>query len=148
MEINNVSSALTNYYNSNMVNSSTNFSNNTKIPPIATGDEDQKDKPKELKNENPINEPKLQSLFNNIQPNSGALANVKLSNDPKLFPQLNGGQNQVESKAMDVYNSIQNGTFKPSSTSITTSNPYSLYTNVNSMMNVLQSTGNLLNATA
>lgn len=148
MDINNISAALNNYYSNTISNSDFSAKSSTKVPQVTAPEENLKDNSKSIKDEKTSKATELQSLFNKVEPNKGLVTDLKMSNDPKVLAQLNGGGNQIDNKVLDVYNSIQNGTFKPSSTSIVTSDPYSMYTNVNSMMTQLQTTGNLINATA
>lgn len=148
MDVNNVNRITNYFYNNTMFNTLYNSSSNTKVPQVKQVDGDQKNNTDNLRYQKISNEQKSKDILNNIQLKLSNPVNLNISNDPNLFSQINGGPLQINNKALDVYTSIQNGTFKPSSTSITTSNPYSLYTNVNSMMNQLQSTGSLFNAVA
>lgn len=79
---------------------------------------------------------------------NGFAANVKMSGNPQALQAFYGGSAPEDPRMSDVVSSIHNGTFKPAVTSIATSSPYNLYSNIHSMMNGLQSTGILLNTTA
>lgn len=147
MEISNVNSILLNYNNYNILNAMVN-PDNSKVPLISSVNNDVKGTSEETKFNNVSPETELQNIYNTLQPNTGFVANINMSNNTNELQLLYGGNSPVDPKVIDVYNSIQNGTFIPSTTSISTSSPYNLYSNINSMMNQLQTTGNLFNATA
>lgn len=142
-----INSVMSNYNNYNTMNSLLN-PDSAKVPLVSSVSAEAKEKSEEMTVNKISPETELQNIFNNIQANSGLAANINMSNNVDSLTLLYGGTSPITAKTLDVYNSIQNGTFKPSTTSIVTSSPYTLYSNVNSMMNQLQSTGTLFNATA
>lgn len=161
MNINNVNSTMSNYYMGSMVNSLIGSNSNDSVLNIGSLDTYLQNSSDLMKLKGVSQNTELQGILNTVDP-SNALINNAVQSPPKtiedlqntsdlnLLSQLNGSDNSsiIDNNVLSMYNSLENGTFSQSSTSITTSDPSVLYNNVDSMAKQLQTTGNFFSATA
>jgi hypothetical protein len=162
MDINNVSGTMSNYYMGSMVNTLTSSNNsNESVPLVGSIDAFVQGNNDLMKLKGISQNTQLQDILNIVDPSNGLVNNsaqsppktvtdLQNSSDLNLLSQLNGTDNSsiIDNNVLSIYNSLENGTFTPNSTSITTSDPATLYSNVNSMTNQYQTTGNFFSATA
>ncbi|SFD23773.1 hypothetical protein [Clostridium uliginosum] len=153
MDINSVGSLMNTYSMGSLLNTMNNSDKSTNIPLIGSLDSYVQDYYSEMKLNGVSQNQELQNIFSTVQPSvnvptsSNEFSNLQNSSDQNLIAQLGSGSSDIDNNILSAYTSIENGTYKPSSTSIMTTSPYTLYNNVNAMQNTIQATGNFLSTT-
>lgn len=153
MDINSVSSLMNTYNMGSFFNTINNSNNNTNIPLVGSVDSYVQDNYNQMKLNGVSQDQELQNIFSTIQPNvnsstsSNGLLDLQNSTDQSLINQLNSDSSAIDNNILSVYNSIENGTYKSTSTSIMGTSPYTLYNNIDAMQNTIQTTGNFFNTT-
>lgn len=156
MDINSIGNVMNNYYMSsffNVMNNSNSFNN---VPIINSVDSYVQSSYTENKINGISQDQELQNIFNTIQPTINTSTNIvptsptafsdlQDSEDENLINSLEGDSSCIDNNILSIYNSIENGSYKPNSTNIMGTNPYTIYNSVYAMQNQMQSTGNILN---
>ncbi|SHK51523.1 hypothetical protein SAMN02745163_03937 [Clostridium cavendishii DSM 21758] len=156
MNISSITSTMNNYNMSSFFNTMSDPNSSKNIPLINSVDSYVQDSYTESKLNGISQNQELQNIFNTIEPTINTSSNIvptsptafsdlQDSMEQGLINSLQGGSSYIDSSTLSIYNSIENGSYKPSSASIMTTNPYTMYNNVDSMQNQTQSIGNLLN---
>jgi hypothetical protein len=152
---------MSNYYMGSMMNTLVGSNNNESVPFVNSIDTYLQNSKDLMKIQGVSQNSQLQDILNTVDPSNALLNNVtqsppktmedlQNSSDLNLLSQLKGISDSsiIDNRVLSIYNSLENGTFIPGSTSIKTSDPTTLYSNVDSMMNQIQSTGVFFSATA
>jgi hypothetical protein len=161
MNINSVGSIMSDYYLNSKASTLFGSNGNASVPLVGSIDSTLQNYDGLMKLQGVSQNTELQDLINTVDPSNSIMNSAEqtppatiedLQNnmDMNLFNQFNGDSNSsiIDNNVLTLYNSLEDGTYTPSSTSISTSNPTSLYSNVYSIMNQLQTSGNFFSATA
>jgi hypothetical protein len=155
MSVNGVSNVVNNYYLNSLlktVNDSADYSN---VPLVSSIDDYVKTNSNTQKFEGVSPQTELNNVLKAMDANNALLIknsekpsvnfqDLQSNNDLNLLNSLNNNSINADNNVLSVYTSLKDGTFIPSVTSISTSNPFTLYNNVNAMMSQLQTSGNFL----
>jgi hypothetical protein len=157
MSINGVSDVVNNYYLNSLLKTMNDSTDYSDVPLVSSIDDYAKNNSNTLKYEGVSPQTELKNVLNAMDANNALLIknsekpsvnfqDLQRNNDLNLLNNLNNNSINVDNNVLSVYTSLENGTFRPSVTSISTSNPFTLYSNVNAMMSQLQTSGNFLSA--